>query len=53
MKSISECGHEYDFLRMHLKRFMSNSPVPKNAALAVLSYMRFIKDLEIEKRKKK
>lgn len=39
MKSISECGHEYDFLRMHLKRFMSNSPVPKNAAVAILSYM--------------
>lgn len=35
MKSISSCGHEYDFRRIHLNRFISNIPVPKKAAVAV------------------
>lgn len=35
IKSMSSCGHVVDFCRMHLKRFMSNSPVPKKAAVAV------------------
>lgn len=38
MKSMSSCGHEYAFLRMHLKRFISNIPLPKNAAVAVCSH---------------
>lgn len=35
IKSISSCGHEYDFRRMHLKKFISSNPVPKKAAVAV------------------
>lgn len=34
MKSISSWGHENDFFRIHLKIFISNNPVPRNATVA-------------------